>query len=106
MCSISSLKTWLPRNRIIKLGKKVPNAKKLLDYLFTQPIVTTQNVAELLDISQVSAYKIIEDFVQVEILKETTGFKRNLFSFEEYINVFAKSLIGAYIFSVLPEGKC
>jgi len=79
-------------DRIIKLGKKVPNAKKLLDYLFTQPIVTAQNVAELLEISQVSSYKIIEDFVQVKILKETTGFKRNrFFSFEEYINIFTKS---------------
>jgi len=76
-------------NRIIKLGKKVPNAKKLLDHLFTQPILNAQNIAELLNISQVSAYKIIDDFINVGILKETTGFKRNrYFVFKEYLDIF------------------
>ncbi len=75
--------------RIITLGKKVPNAKKLLDYLYTQPIVTAQNVAEVLKISQVSAYKIIVDFMNAGILKETTGFKRNrFFLFKEYLDIF------------------
>ncbi len=76
-------------NRIIKLGKKVHNAKKLLDHLFTQPILNAQNIAELLNVSQVSAYKIIDDFVRVGILKETTGFKRNrYFVFKEYLDIF------------------
>lgn len=76
-------------NRIIKLGKKVPNAKKLLDHLFTQPILNAQNISELLNISQVSAYKIIDDFVKAGILKETTGFKRNrYFVFKEYLDIF------------------
>lgn len=75
--------------RIITLGKKVPNAKKLLDYLFTQPIVTAQNIADVLTISQVSAYKIIGDFMNAGILKETTGFKRNrFFVFKEYLDIF------------------
>jgi len=76
-------------NRIIKLGKKAPNAKKLLDHLFTQPVLKAQDVAELLNISHVSAYKIITDFVNAGILKETTGFKRNrYFIFEEYLAIF------------------
>jgi len=76
-------------NRIIGLGKKVPNAKKLLDHLFTQPVLNAQDVAELLNISQVSAYKIIADFVTAGILKETTGFKRNrYFVFKEYLDIF------------------
>jgi len=77
--------------RIITLGKKVPNAKKLLDYLFTQPVVTSQNVAETLQLSMVSSYKIIEDFEKAGILKETTGFKRNrFFVFNEYLDIFHK----------------
>ena len=76
-------------SRIITLGKKVPNAKKLLDHLFTQPIVKAQDVAHLLKVSQVSAYKIIDDFVTAGILKETTGFKRNrYFIFKEYLDIF------------------
>jgi Fic family protein len=76
-------------SRIIRLGKKVPNAKKLLDHLFTQPVLNAQDVAELLDISQVSAYKIIGDFINAGILNETTGFKRNrYFVFKEYLDIF------------------
>lgn len=75
--------------RIITFGKKVPNAKKLLDHLFVQPIVTAQDIAELLKISLVSAYKIIQDFSSAGILEEKTGFKRNrYFIFNEYVNIF------------------
>lgn len=75
--------------RIIGLGKKVPNAKKLLDYLYKQPVVEASAVAEVLGISQVSAYKIIDDFMKAGILHETTGFKRNrFFLFKEYLAIF------------------
>lgn len=76
-------------NRIISLGKKAPNAKKLLDHLFVQPIVNALDVGKVLDISQVSAYKIIDDFIKAQILREMTGFKRNrYFSFSEYLAIF------------------
>jgi Fic family protein len=77
--------------RILSLGRKIPNAKKLLDYLFTQPVVNAQDVAEVLKISQVSAYKIIDDFREIKILREMTGFKRNrYFIFHEYLDLFYK----------------
>lgn len=76
-------------DRIIHLGKKAPNAKKLLDYLFTQPVITAQNVFEALGVSSVSSYKILDDFLRVGILKEATGFKRNrFFMFQEYLDIF------------------
>ena len=75
--------------RIISLGRKAPNAKKLLDHLFTQPILNAQQIAEILRISQVSAYKLIVDFTNAGILKELTGFKRNrYFIFQEYLDIF------------------
>jgi Fic family protein len=75
--------------RIITLGKKAPNAKKLLDYLFTQPIVTAQEIANELGISAVSTYKMLSDFIDIGILKEMTGFKRNrFFVFREYLDIF------------------
>ncbi|MGN6165774.1 MAG: Fic family protein [Flavisolibacter sp.] len=77
--------------KIIHLGKKAPNAKKLLDYLFGQPVVTATDVAELLGVSLVSTYKIIDDFVKAGILKEVTGFKRNrFFAFKQYLDIFHK----------------
>ncbi|MEO7767010.1 MAG: hypothetical protein ABIS01_06270, partial [Ferruginibacter sp.] len=76
--------------KIIHMGKKVPKAKQLLDYLFTQPIVSAQDVSELLDISAVSAYKLINDFIKNNILKESTGYKRNrVFVFREYLDIFS-----------------
>jgi Fic family protein len=75
--------------RIIGLGKRVPKAKKLLDHLFTQPIVTAKEVADALQLSQVSSYKLIADFIHTGILKEVTGYKRNrYFHFQEYIDIF------------------
>lgn len=75
--------------RIISFGRKVPVAKKLLDHLYTQPILNAQQVAEVLNISTVTAYKLIADFMKAGILKETTGFKRNrFFLFKEYLDIF------------------
>ena len=89
LISIMQLRRDSEGSRIIQLGKKVPNAKKLLDYLFTQPVVTAQQVSDLLQISLVSSYKIIDDFVKASILEEATGFKRNrFFIFREYLSIF------------------
>ncbi len=75
--------------KIIHFGKRAPNAKRLLDYLFTQPVVTAQQVAETLSISLVSSYKMIDDFTKAGILEESTGFKRNrFFVFKEYLQLF------------------
>ena len=83
------LKQECEGEKIIHFGKKVPNAKKLLDHLFTQPIITAQEVSALLETSAVSSYKIINDFIQMGILEESTGFKRNrYFVFRKYLNIF------------------
>ncbi len=75
--------------RIISLGKKIHNAKKLLDYLYTQPIVNSQQVADAVAVSQVLLNKLIDDFIKIGILNETTGFKRNrFFIFKEYLDIF------------------
>ncbi len=87
--NIIELKHDCEGKRIIHLGKKVPKAKQFLDYLFTQPIVTAQDVSSQLKLSLVSSYKLIDDFTKAGILQETTGFKRNrLFVFREYLDIF------------------
>jgi Fic family protein len=86
---IMRLRQEIQGEKIVGLGKKAVAAKKLLDYLFTQPIVTAQEVASVLELSQVSAYKMIDDFMRIGILKEITGFKRNrYFMFYQYVNIF------------------
>lgn len=84
-----ALKEDCESRRIMHLGKKIPRAKAFLDYLYTQPVVTAADVARRLEISNVSAYKLIDDFLKAKILEETTGFKRNRwFVFREYLAIY------------------
>jgi len=88
---ILELKKECEEKRIYTLGKKVNTAKKFLDYLFQQPIVDAEMVANQTGLSLVSSYKLLDDFVRLQILKEMTGAKRNrLFLFEEYFSLFEK----------------
>lgn len=86
---ILELKKNCEEKRIYKLGRKINNAKELLDYLFEVPIVDADDVAKATGLSLVSSYSMIDDFVKLKILKETTGFKRNrMFIFDDYFKIF------------------
>ncbi len=88
---ILELKKDCEERRIYKLGKKVSSAKILLDHLYQQPILDAEDVAAVVQLSLVSVYKLLNDFVSLGILKEITGFKRNrFFVFEEYFSIFKK----------------
>lgn len=88
---IIELKKDCEERRIYSLGKKVNTAKKLLDYLFSQPIVDAETVAIQTGLSSVASYRLIEDFKRLNIFKEITGAKRNqIFMFEEYFTLFKK----------------
>jgi Fic family protein len=79
----------LSEAKIISLGKKQILAKKLLEYLYSQPITDMQATAKALDISIPTAARLLNDMVRINILIEITGFKRNrVFTFEKYINLF------------------
>jgi Fic family protein len=88
---IIELKKDCEEKRIYTLGKKVNTAKILLDYLFRQPIVDAEMVSAQTGVSLVTSYKLLEDFMRLNILKEMTGAKRNrLFAFNEYFTLFKK----------------
>ena len=77
------------KQEIQQLKRKATNAKKLLDYLFRQPIVTPKDLQKALDISAPTANSLLMDFVRLEILEEQTGYQRNrIFQFEPYLNLF------------------
>lgn len=76
-------------NRIAQLGKRQANAKSLLRHLFANPVVDVKQTAELLQIDFSTAKRLIDAFVQHEILTEITGYKRNrLFVFNAYLKLF------------------
>ncbi len=75
--------------KIMTLGKRAPIAKKLLHYLFKFPTITSGEIVKELQITKPTANTIINEFLRLDILKETTGFKRNrIYIFETYLNLF------------------
>lgn len=75
-------------------GKKKNNSQKLLDFLFSQPVITAKDVEEALQCSLPTAHSIIKDFIGLNILKEKTVRGRtHVFTFADYIELFEKNEI-------------
>jgi Fic family protein len=88
---ILALREHVEGTLILSLGKKVQLAKDVLNYLYSSPAISVQDVVEELGISKPTANGIIRDFQQLGILKEQTGFKRNrIFIFEQYLDLFRR----------------
>ena len=65
------------------------NAVGLLDYLFEQPIVTARLVEERLNCAFMTADKLLKQFVELKIVKDTTGGQRNRrFEYSPYLALF------------------
>jgi Fic family protein len=66
---------------------------RLLDQLFEQPLLTVRLVEEHLGCSYATAAKLVEAFVQLGLLRETTGWQRNRrFRYDPYLALFEPSL--------------
>ena len=64
----------------------------LFQFLFTQVWVNGQMVAKAADVSQPTAYKLIDRFVEKGLLREMTGAKRGrLFLFAPYLEIYNQS---------------
>ena len=75
--------------KLESFGNRQVNAQKVVDFLYTQPIIDVTKVEHLIQKSNVTAYKLIADLEALDILKETTGAQRNkLFVFKEYLDLF------------------
>lgn len=87
--NILKLKSKLETEVLPKLGSKVKKGQALLTILYQYPIVRTKSVAAFLDISTSTANRLIMDFIELGILEEYTGYKRNRkFIFREYVDLF------------------
>jgi Fic family protein len=86
---ILKLREKIEFTQILELGKRQKEAKKILNFLYGNPILDSAKVAEILDVHASTANRLINDLVQLGILEELTGFKRNrIFSFQAYIDLF------------------
>ncbi len=89
---ILRLKEEIEGKKLLSLGNRIQNGKKLISNLYRKPIINVKEVEEILSISTKPANRIVQDFVEMEILKEITGYKRNrLFLFNDYYKLFADS---------------
>ncbi len=76
---------------IIILGSRAKKAKKLLNYMFSKPIINNKEIMEKLNTSFNSANRLIKSLVDLNLLDEITGFSRNrLFVLWKYLDLFNK----------------
>ena len=75
--------------KIVTLGRRAENGRRLLMYLYKKPVINGAQVVTLLDVTPRAANGLIQDLVELGILKETTGYKRNrVFTFQAYLELF------------------
>jgi Fic family protein len=77
--------------KISTLGRKVPRARKMLIYLFSQPIISVKDACRVINVSFRAAGALVSDLVHLGILREKTGRSRNrLFEMKDYVILFRK----------------
>lgn len=77
--------------QVDSLGKRSVYARILLDFLYKKPIVSPSEIINLINKTPQTAYNLITDMENLNILEEITGAQRNkLYSFQPYIHLFDK----------------
>ena len=77
------------REQIASLGRRTGNGYRLHDHLFSSPAVNAKTVKELLDVSQPTANRLLNDLEDLGILVETTGRARDqTWLYLEYFTIF------------------
>ena len=79
-------------HEIVTLGRRAEKGRRLVTYLYEHPAVTVQQVMAFLNIQFNPAGNIIAALVDMGVLKEITGQRRNrVFLFEPYLKIFTDS---------------
>lgn len=78
------------RERLIE--KNNTNYTKLLDVLFTNPIISKNDVKKILNVSYPTASAIVEEFYAIDILEDMTPDKQRnkKYVFEEYVSMLKR----------------
>lgn len=72
-----------------QLGRRYENAKKVMDRLFENPVISINETSKLLGVKFPAANKTVVDLVNRGWLEEVTGQERNrLFAFRPYLRLF------------------
>ena len=77
--------------KLKNIGAKSGDAYKVLDVLYSNPVIDAQKVSTVIGKSMRTAYQLIYLLEELEIVKEITGSQRGkLYLFEDYLNLFKK----------------
>ena len=76
-------------NKLQSLGSRGNEARKVIDYLYSQPITDALKIGRITTKSKATNYKLLNDLERLGILKEVTGAQRNkLYVFSDYLALF------------------
>jgi Fic family protein len=79
-----------------RMKRGAARALKLLESFYFRPIVSVHSIATDTGLSYANANTLVKQFVEIGLLKETTGQKRNRrFAYEPYLALFADSEVEA-----------
>jgi len=79
--------------QILQLGKRATKGQALLRELYSQPVMSANDIANRLGITHQSASSLIRSFEEMGILREITGRKKDrLFVFSEYLGLFTSRI--------------
>ncbi|MFA5468798.1 MAG: Fic family protein [Sphaerochaetaceae bacterium] len=86
---ILTLKTNIEQNRLMGLGRRTQSALQLFGHLFKKPLLNVSDVQTFTNLSPKAANDLVAVFIELGILKETTGYQRNrIFIFNDYVDLF------------------
>lgn len=86
---ILDLKLDLEKNQIHPMGKRTKVGMELFHLLFQKPIIHVKDVEQFTGLSKKACHDLVDAFVGMGILVETTGKQRNrVFSFRQYMDLF------------------
>lgn len=76
---------------ILGLGKRTPNARRLLNLLYSNPLVSSSDIEKGLQVTHQTANALVRDFIGLGILVETTGLTRwRTYAFDRYLTLFLR----------------
>lgn len=82
---------YIQSKGMIDLPVKPENAKKVLEVLYNEPIVSRKKIIENTGMKFTTLVGVINALQEKNILIETTGYSRNqVFAFQRYIDLFLK----------------
>lgn len=75
--------------KVANLGRASFNAARVVDYLYSKPVVSSQELSKKLEIGQSTANRLISLLQDQGVLSELTGQQRNrVFYFQDYYQLF------------------